>query len=372
MKHFLPSESYFLGKSVPSQPRYTIVRKVGTGMNGHVFQAHSEELNNDIACKLIPRRNLVGVDDTPPKWKSEFQKANSLTTPTPVRFFDVATWTDDVEEIDCVILCSEFIQGQTLERFVKDNREDVTIPFVLRFLRTMFDFFDDMEQRRVTHGDLHARNVLVEDRRMSLVEQEGRFRVTDFGVASAADNSHPTDDYFQMASMLKLLLESTRYDSESARDRYTFDVLNDHFLARHLTELDSTVDGIARRPRELFSRLNEIDEDFGRLHNPPITLTTPFDYLSCEHFGESHTLLKALYSGRFLGLAAIERRNNLVLTGPRGCGKSTVFKSLSLKHRVVTSSDIPNSVRYVGVYFRCDDLYFTFPRYTEPASPDYA
>ena len=367
MKQFLPSESYFLGKPVPNQPRYTIVKKIGSGMNGHVFQAHSAELNNDIACKLIPRRNLVGVDETPPKWKSEFQKANSLTTPTPVRFIDVATWQDDVEEIDCIVLCSEFIQGQTLERFVKNHQDDVTIPFVLRFLRTMFDFFYDMKQRRVTHGDLHARNVLVEDRRTSLVEQEGRFRVTDFGVASAADNSNSTDDYLQLASMLKLLLESTRYDNDSARDRYTFDVLNDHFLAKHLTELDSAVDAIARRPRALFARLNEIDDDFGRLHNPLITLTTPFDYLSCEHFGESHTLLKALYSGQFLGLAAIERRNNLVLTGPRGCGKSTVFKSLSLKHRVVTGSDMPDSVRYVGVYYRCDDLYFTFPRYTAPA-----
>ena len=98
-----------------------------------------------------------------------------------------------------------------------------------------------------------------------------------------------------------------------------------------------------------------------------MTLTTPFDYLSCEHFGESHTLLKALYSGRFLGLAAIERRNNLVLTGPRGCGKSTVFKSLSLKHRVVTRSDHPDSVRYVGVYYRCDESVLHIPRYKAPA-----
>ena len=88
------------------------------------------------------------------------------------------------------------------------------------------------------------------------MEQEGRFRVTDFGVASAADDASTTDDYLQLASMLRLLLQSTRYDSDSARDRYTFDVLNDHFLAKHLTELDPAADAIARRPRALFSRLD--------------------------------------------------------------------------------------------------------------------
>ena len=31
--------------------------------------------------------------------------------------------------------------------FIKAHRGDVTIPFVVRFLRTMFDFLYDMEQR---------------------------------------------------------------------------------------------------------------------------------------------------------------------------------------------------------------------------------
>ncbi len=68
-----------------------------------------------------------------------------------------------------------------------------------------------------------------------------------------------------------------------------------------------------------------------------------------------------------LGLPAIEDVNNLVLTGPRGCGKTTVFRSLSLKHRYHTSDDGPDSLKYLGVYYRCDDLYFSFPRYELPA-----
>ena len=59
-----------------------------------------------------------------------------------------------------------------------------------------------------------------------------------------------------------------------------------------------------------------------------------------------------------------------MLTGPRGCGKSTVFKSLSLQHRFIIDNDHPNELSYIGIYYRCDDLYFAFPRYRIPDRPE--
>ncbi|HLP62802.1 MAG TPA: hypothetical protein VK186_28445, partial [Candidatus Deferrimicrobium sp.] len=49
-----------------------------------------------------------------------------------------------------------------------------------------------------------------------------------------------------------------------------------------------------------------------------------------------------------------------------GCGKSTVFKNLSLRHRCQTGDDKPENIDYIGVYYRCDDLYAAFPRYRLP------
>ena len=77
-------------------------------------------------------------------------------------------------------------------------------------------------------------------------------------------------------------------------------------------------------------------------------------------------MLRALYSDRFLGLSEIESQNNVVVTGPRGCGKSTVFRSLSLDQKMRVGEAIPDQMRYLGVYYRCDDLYFAFPRYVVP------
>ena len=41
-----------------------------------------------------------------------------------------------------------------------------------------------------------------------------------------------------------------------------------------------------------------------------------------------------------------------------------------MKHRYYTEDDAPELVSYVGIYYRCDDLYFNFPRYVVPTRTD--
>src|SRR5205823_613533 len=126
---------------------------------------------------------------------------------------------------------------------------------------------------------------------------------------------------------------------------------------------DRTREPLARNAVALFDKLLLLDSEWTSLQaSAREQLTSPFDYLSCE-LVRTDDLLKSLYSDRFLGLPSIEEKNNLVLTGPRGCGKSTVYRSLSLRHRCLTGDDAPDAVRYIGIYYRCEDLYFAFPRY---------
>ena len=217
------------------------------------------------------------------------------------------------------------------------------------------------------HGDFHAGNVLVEERSYALRGPPYAFRVTDFGVASATSDARFRDDYLQLADILRTLLEQVTYQEASSRDKFIFNALNDQFLARHLVENNPTLDSLAKNPRGLFARLRELDTEFERAGgDESAQLLTPFDFLSCEQIGDAPTLLKALYSELFLGLPEIESRNNIVVTGPRGCGKTTVFKSLSLRQKLRVDEDQASKIHYIGVYYRCDDLYFAFPRYKHP------
>ena len=366
MRSNLPQAEYFIGKNVPGLPNYQIVEFVGDGCNALVFRAHSDKVNSDFACKIIPRTNLVGADQQPPLWKEEFWKANLLPGDSVVKFFDFGDWVDPDEGIDCVFLISQFIQGVSLKKFISLNKKKVNMTTVFSFASEMINVLNGMKNKGIKHGDLHTGNVLVEEK-VDLLRPGLTFRVTDFGVALSTSDARFKDDYEQLAVMLRDMMSHVDYQQCTPKEKYIFDVINDEFLQRHLVEKDVTLDHLARNPEGLFKKLNGLESEFLEKQDLGIAkMTTPFDYLSCEQIGKNHTLLKALYSNLFLGLEQVESRNNLVLTGPRGCGKSTVFKSLSLKHRVVTSDDEPSNIHYLGIYFRCIDLYFGFPRYVAP------
>lgn len=279
MRANLPDRNWFVGKPVQTRPDLLIKQIVGSGNDAHVFLAHSTELHRDFACKVIPRANLAGVSEGTPRWRVEVEKANSLKSPVVVRFVDIEYWVDPAQGIDCVILISDYVAGQNLRDFIRDNRREIPMPFVRLFIETMLDLFNEMAIRTMTHGDFHAGNILVEDRSYALAGPKYAFRVTDFGVASATSDARFRDDYFQLADVLRQLLKEVDYANISPRDKFLFNVINNEFLARHLTENNPTLDPLARNPRGLFERLGELDREFEQAGNcASAQLVTPFDF----------------------------------------------------------------------------------------------
>jgi len=372
MRANLPNPALFIGRTIPTRNDVTIRELIDSGNDGHLFRASSAALGRDVACKIIPRGNLVHDASGHEMWRDEVHKADALRNPTVVRFEDIQEWrepsTDPAQNVDCVVLISEFVEGQCLRKFISSNREEVSVSFVRQWLATMLNLLAEMQVRNVAHGDLHAGNVLVEDRSSyDLMGPRFVFRVTDFGVGDSSSEPRFKDDFKQLAQVLAELLRAIDFSACSLKDKYIFGILRDHFLKRHLVEDDLTRDPLARQPRELFTTLQRLSNDYEAIAAIDSTkLLTPFDFLSCEQIGEDPSMLRALYSDRFLGLTEIESRNNVVLTGPRGCGKSTVFRSLSLDQRMRTGEGAPENLPYLGVYYRCDDLYFAFPRYVAP------
>ncbi|MEN6292329.1 MAG: protein kinase, partial [Methanobacterium sp.] len=372
MRSNLPDKEYFINKRIPGLSDYIINEHIDFGMNAHMYKAHNQSINSYCACKVIPVTNLINYEKNPGQWLEEVLKANILDIDTVAKYFHATAWKDSDNKIDCVALCANFIKGENLEKYIRNHSDDIIIPFVREFLFEMINLFNEMGKKRISHGDLHTRNIIVEDNSSSLRGPAYRFRVTDFGVASQTSNVALKDDYDQLALMLRTLLENIDYQKADARDRYIYNILNNDFIARHLIERDATRDYLARNPTLLYQELERLD-DYSRLNgisDAQVIMKSPFDYPSLEQFGDSYKLLKELYSELFLGLNQIEEKNNLVLTGPRGCGKSTSFKSMSLLHKIRVDTDKPDDISYIGIYYRCDDLYFAFSRYKLPLKDD--
>lgn len=363
MRTNLPDKSLFLNKDIPF-PGYRIEKHIGSGGNGHMFRAYSEVIATNMACKIIPKENLESTSDQPDLWQTEFQKANKLRSHEVVRVTQVVEW----EEYNCICVLADYVNGISLKKYLAQERNEITIDFIEDFIRAMLIFFDDMKNNNIEHGDFHTGNILVEDRSDLLGESHISFRVTDFGVASALSTAGFKDDYYQLSAILKELLENCPNQALSTPiSRYKHDILSKDFQARHLLEDDPTRDELSKNPRGLFEKISNLEKEFQKIEsqNASTDLSDPFDYLSCEQV-RAHYLLKALYSNHFLGLDSVKSVSNVILTGPRGCGKSTVLKSLSIQHLIQTNEDSPNEIEFIGIYYRCDDLYFAFPRYKLP------
>ena len=365
MRKNLPAKELFLEKTIPEFPEFTIKEHIGSGNNGHVYRAFNASTNSEFAFKIIP------VDNLPPsEYLNEAKKANLLENPSVVRYHHVANYSDS--DIQCVVFICDYVKGKSLKDYIEKGqfRSDINIPFIVDFLLTMFGLLYELNQRGFHHGDLHAGNILVAK---SDFDMYGRttFRVTDFGVKELTGGTFHANDYLYIAETLKKLLGCVDYRDCGGRDRYIHDKLYYEFLQRHLIETDTTADPLACNPRGLSDKLRSLEDQYRSKNETTIAkLTTPFDYPNCEQIGNSHLLLQSLYSDRLLGLSEIQARSNLMLTGPRGCGKTTVFRALSLEYMTSTNNDNPDGLSYIGIYYRCDDLYFSFPRYERPERTD--
>ena len=367
MRKYLPSVDLFLGKIFERFPNHVIKEHVASGNNGHLFRAFDQSTKSNLAFKVVPVENLPKDNNEQQKiYLNEAKRANQIEHQSVINYIDVFPYDIDSEsKTSCVIFVCNYIKGKNLRDYMKDHKT-IEVPFVEDFLRTMFELLYELQARGFQHGDLHAGNVLVANPEFD-VYGRSVFRVTDFGVRGLTGQTTHMSDYLYIAETLRQLLGRVRYSDCSGRDRYVYNILKTDFLARHLIEADTSADPYACNPLRLLEKLDSLDDQYStEKQDSPIRLVSPFDYPNCEQIGNSHLLLKSLYSDRLLGLGDIQARSNLMLTGPRGCGKTTVFRALSLEYLISTKNDSPENLNYIGIYYRCDDLYFNFPRYETP------
>ena len=366
MRKHLPPWKSLLGMTLPQFANYKIIDRIDSGANGHVLKAHSDRIEADLAFKFVPIENLPHDTSDRDRYLEEIKTQNILENDAVVRCLDVIPWESVELDRTFIVFVYPYIPGCSLRKFMKGSRSEITISFIESLLRTMLDLLYELKLRNREHGDLHAGNILVSSSRYSINERI-IFRVIDFGMSGIV-SIEQRSDYLYLADILHQLLRCIEYSDLTSRDRYVYNILKDDFLRRHLLETDITADPLARNPTGLFDKLRGVDEQFRQLNQQrnQLPILTPFDYPSCEQMGNSHLLLKTLYSDHLLGLPQIQARTNLVLTGPRGCGKTTVCRALSLDYMTIINDDHPDKVDFVGIYYRCDDLYFSFPRYEAP------
>ncbi len=362
----LPPFNQLKGKKIFN---YELIKEIGHGNVGVVYKAYNKDINHYRAVKIIPKKKLKQ------NWQIEFIKVAKLEGITQVAQYHDHKPHDnepyeifDGESYACILW--EYVNGDNLKDFIKKNPKAITLEVISNITDQLLQAFLAMKDQGISHNDLHEGNILIYfDTRMSDPEIP-RIKITDFGIGGSHDELKPKDDYKELARILRKLLELIDpSDLSDGKSLFLYDQFIE-FIKKRLLEKNPTEGTFVQNPQELIDILKQIPDEYNSMVVVKSNkLSHPFDYLRCEQMGNSFELLQLLYSQNFPGYNDLLRRNNTILTGPRGCGKTTIFRNLSLKTQLMAGKKEGILRDFIGIYYHCYDLYFAFP-YLEPQLND--
>src|SRR5215470_9380636 len=153
---------------------YRILEKVGGGGMGIVYRARDEQLERDVAVKVLPEGTLSG-DSARKSFRKEALALAKLNHPNIETVYDFGTQ----EGLDFLVL--EFVPGKTLA----DRLAASTLPEkdVIALGMQIASALEEAHDRGIVHRDLKPANIAL--------TTKGTAKILDFGLAKLL---RPADD----------------------------------------------------------------------------------------------------------------------------------------------------------------------------------
>ena len=153
--------------------RYRLIRKVGEGAMGVVYEAEHVSLRRRVALKFL-QRTLVASPEMIERLRREAQVTSGLGHPNIVECLDFGA------DHGQVYLVMEWLDGESLEQRIA--RERVDIATVLEIGAQACAGLAEAHERGVIHRDLKPANLFLTRDRAGAV----RVKILDFGIAKLA------------------------------------------------------------------------------------------------------------------------------------------------------------------------------------------
>src|SRR5437762_2348871 len=147
--------------------RFVIVRLLGAGGMGQVYEAQDTKLKRVVAIKRMAPKLQQDERDRR-RFLREAQQASALNHPNVAAIYDV------IEENDEILLVMEYVEGTPLRAVLQGRKSLNTDEFYNIGLQGL-EGLNAAHEKGILHGDIKPENIMV--------TPEGRIKILDFGVA---------------------------------------------------------------------------------------------------------------------------------------------------------------------------------------------
>lgn len=158
----------FLNIASALENRFQLLKEIGRGGMGIVFQAHDKQLKEQVAIKVLSpllSNNADGLE----RLKREVSAARRITHPNVIRIHDIS------ESGGLHFVSMEYFSGTTLKDIIKrDGAFSAAQGSQIAF--QICDGLESAHKHGVIHRDLKSQNIIVND--------HGELKIIDFGLAT--------------------------------------------------------------------------------------------------------------------------------------------------------------------------------------------
>jgi serine/threonine protein kinase len=150
--------------------RYEVVRELGRGSMGIVYQGFDPVIGRTVAIKTMLTEGLAPEEykEFRARFQREAQAAGVLSHPNIVNVFDYG------EDNGILYLIMEFLEGTSLEKLV-EGKKVLPIETIIPMCEQVCSALDHAHERGIVHRDIKPANIMILN--------NGAVKVTDFGIA---------------------------------------------------------------------------------------------------------------------------------------------------------------------------------------------
>jgi hypothetical protein len=250
---------------------------------------------------------------------------------------------------------SKLVKGDTLKKFLESGVNFSAETEIMRYAENITVALEELGRIGFGHGDLHDRNIM-----RTIIGKKGRkpeirYVVIDFSEAHpiGATQEGLSKDIESFGKHFRSF-----YDVICRREVVTRD---DERVLDAIAHIPGLINGLTSestgisRPSDVLDR---IQRGLAATKEAPRELKDPFEPLNTENIAND-ALLADLCLTEMPWTSKLEKIGNVLLIGPRGCGKTMIFRRLRLKTKI--AADRKDEIKddpYICFYLPCESLFY--------------